>query len=110
MLARADIFVFASSCENMPNTLLEAMASGLPIACSSRGPMPEVLQEGGAYFDPEDAGSVAQAIEKLLLDADFRRAAAARASALSEQYSWERCARETWNYLATTVDRLRKQR
>ena len=35
----------------MPNTLVEAMASGLPIACSDRGPMPEVLGDGGVLFD-----------------------------------------------------------
>ena len=63
----ADIFVFASSCENMPNTLIEAMAAGLPIACSNRGPMPEVLQDAGVYFDPEVPSSIAEAIENLLL-------------------------------------------
>jgi glycosyltransferase involved in cell wall biosynthesis len=41
--SQADLGLFASSCENMPNILLETMASGLPIACSNRGPMPEVL-------------------------------------------------------------------
>ena len=45
--AAADLGLFASSCENMPNILLETMASGLPIACSSRGPMPEVLGQTG---------------------------------------------------------------
>lgn len=40
LLANSDLFVFASSCENLPVTLLEAMATGLPIACSNRGPMP----------------------------------------------------------------------
>jgi glycosyltransferase involved in cell wall biosynthesis len=50
----ADIAVFASSCENMPNTLLEMMAASLPIACAARGPMPEVLGDAGLYFDPED--------------------------------------------------------
>ena len=37
---KADGFVFASSCENMPIILLEAMAAGLPIACSKHEPMP----------------------------------------------------------------------
>lgn len=51
-LHAADVFVFASSCENMPNILLEAMAAGLPIACADRGPMPEVLGAGGVYLIP----------------------------------------------------------
>ena len=53
-LMKADIFVFASSCENMPNTLIEAMAAGLPIASSYRGPMIEILKDGGIYFNPEN--------------------------------------------------------
>jgi glycosyltransferase involved in cell wall biosynthesis len=99
-LARTDLFVFASSCENMPNTLLEAMAAGLPIACSNRGPMPEVLGDGGVYFDPEDAASIAAAIDQLLADSSRRCALATRAKELSRAYSWARCARETWTYLA----------
>jgi glycosyltransferase involved in cell wall biosynthesis len=100
LLAKADLFVFASSCENMPNTLLEAMSAGLPIACSDRGPMPEVLRDGGVYFDPEDPGSIANAIEKILVDADLRSSIALKARKYSEEYSWERCAGETWKFLA----------
>ena len=52
----ADLGLFASSCENMPNILLETMGAGLPIACSNRQPMPEILKNGGEYFDPEKSG------------------------------------------------------
>lgn len=99
-LAQSDIFVFASSCENMPNTLVEAMAAGLPIACSDRGPMPEVLADGGVYFDPEDPGSIAAAVEKLMRDPELRGRLALKARELSRAYSWSRCAAETWEYLA----------
>jgi glycosyltransferase involved in cell wall biosynthesis len=99
-LAQADVFVFASSCENMPSTLVEAMASGLPIACSDRGPMPEVLRDGGTYFDPESAESIAAAIADLLKNPERRRKCAARARALAAKYSWARCADETWSFLA----------
>jgi glycosyltransferase involved in cell wall biosynthesis len=103
VLAGANLFVFASSCENMPNTLVEAMAVGLPIACSDRGPMPEVLRDGGVYFDPENAVSIAEAIEALIRDADLRTSKAARAKHLAAQYSWARCARETWSFLKTVA-------
>jgi glycosyltransferase involved in cell wall biosynthesis len=101
-LAKTDIFIFASSCENMPNTLVEAMAGGLPIACSDRGPMPEIMQDAGTYFNPEEPASIAQAIEKLILEESFRKSVAEKAKVLSNQYSWERCARETWIFLAKT--------
>ena len=101
LLANADLFVFASSCENLPVTLLEAMAVGLPIACSNRGPMPEVLEGGGVYFDPKDPESIAAAVERIITDADLRVSIAKRAKELSEQYSWARCAAETWDFLKT---------
>jgi glycosyltransferase involved in cell wall biosynthesis len=103
LLAESDVFVFASSCENMPNTLVEGMAAGLPIACSDRGPMPEVLRDGGVYFDPEDPVSIASAVEKLLADRHLRARLARRATELSLEYSWERCARETWTFLKETL-------
>jgi len=103
LLARAHLFIFASSCENMPNTLVEGMASGLPIACSDRGPMPEVLQDGGVYFDPEDSGSIAGAVESIILNSDLRASITARATGQSMLYSWTRCARETWTFLRANV-------
>lgn len=97
---QADAFVFASSCENMPNILLEAMAAGLPIACSNRGPMPEILGEGGVYFDPEDACNIATALYELVTDPQRRAECAAAAYERARQYSWERCADETFSFLA----------
>jgi len=102
LLATADLFIFASSCENMPNTLLEGMAVGLPIACSNRGPMPEILQDGGVYFDPEDVDSIARAVEQLLVDGSLRKGVAKRAKEVSQQYSWSRCAAETFNFIVET--------
>jgi N-acetyl sugar amidotransferase len=108
-LANADLFVFASSCENMPNTLLEAMAVGLPIACSNRGPMPQVLEDGGVYFDPEDTDSIADAIAQIIQNPTLRSTIAQRAKTLSEQYSWARCADETWAFVTQTW-RMNKDR
>ena len=100
ILGQADLFVFASSCENMPVTLVEAMAVGLPIACSNRGPMPEVLADGGVYFNPEDADSIAAAIEQIIQSPELRVAIAERAKVLSQQYNWKRCADETFAFIA----------
>jgi glycosyltransferase involved in cell wall biosynthesis len=101
-LAISDLFIFASSCENMPNTLVEAMAVGLPIVCSNRGPMPEVLKDGGVYFDPEDEDSISSAIEQIIHGSDLRQAISQRAKTLSDQYSWSRCADETWEFIVNT--------
>lgn len=102
-IAGADLFIFASSCENMPNTLLEAMAAGLPIACSDRGPMPEVLGDGGMYFNPEEPGSIVGAIETLIQDEALRKRVVSRSAELAQTYSWHRCARETFQFLVKTA-------
>ena len=105
-LSAAQIFIFASSCENMPNTLVEAMAAGLPIACSDRGPMPEVLDNGGVYFDPENPESIAAAIADLVADPEKQARLASNSRRLANQYSWKRCADETLSFIAQTFTKL----
>jgi glycosyltransferase involved in cell wall biosynthesis len=100
----ADMFVFASSCENMPNILIEAMAAGLPIACSDRGPMPEILDRSGAYFNPEESNSIQASIESLLLNPKLRADLADGASHRAAQYSWEKCANATFAFLRRVAE------
>lgn len=104
LMENAEVFVFASSCENMPNILLEAMASGLPIACARRGPMPEVLGESDAYFDPEAPDSIAAAIARLARDEEYRARSASEAFERALEFSWTRCARETLEFLRQVAD------
>lgn len=96
----SDAFLFASSCENLPNILIEAMAAGLPVACSDRGPMPEVLGDAGLYFDPQSPASIASAVRALARDAALRAELSHKAWRKAQDYSWERCARETFQFIA----------
>jgi len=105
MFSLTDIFLFASSCENMPNTLLEGMAAGLSIVCSNRGPMPEVLGDGGVYFDPEEPNSIINAIRLLISDNKLRLQLAKIAYDRAIQFSWKRCADETFTFLSETYVR-----
>jgi glycosyltransferase involved in cell wall biosynthesis len=109
ILAKSDLSIFASSCENMPVTLLESMAAGLPIACSNRGPMPEILEDGGVYFDPFNVESIAYSIEKIILDSDLRLKIAVRAKELANLYSWERCSKETFSFVVQTYKKFLKK-
>ena len=103
----ADVFIFASSCENMPNTLLEGMAAGLPIACSDRPPMPEILGGAGLLFDPENPGSIADALRRLLASPELRAQLAQQAFDRAAQFSWDRCAAETFSFLRSVADARR---
>jgi glycosyltransferase involved in cell wall biosynthesis len=97
--AAAEIFAFPSSCENMPNILVESMASGLPIASSKLGPMPEILGDAGVYFDPDSVDDIAAALKQLILDPNLRETMSAAAFASSAQYTWRRCADQTLQFL-----------
>lgn len=103
----ADINLFASSCENMPNILLEGMAAGLPIASSNRGPMPEVLGNAGIYFDPERPEDIAAALRMLIESSDLRAEKAVMAFKRAQQYSWVRCANDTFRFLAEVYESFR---
>jgi glycosyltransferase involved in cell wall biosynthesis len=92
-------FAFASSCENMPNILLEAMSAALPVASSDSGPMPEMLGDGGLFFDPCSPESIAAVMERYLHDVDLRRRCVARAVVRAQAFSWERCAAETFGFI-----------
>lgn len=107
-LKKADIFIFASSCENMPNTLIEGMCSGLPIVCSDRGPMSEVLQDGGIYFDPESISSIVNGIQNMLDDKIKRLEFSKVSKSLSNQYSWKRCREETFEYITEIYKKINK--
>ena len=104
----ADAFLFASSCENLPNILIEAMAEGLPIACSCRGPMPEVLGDSGLYFEPTDVDSIAECLLNLGENQGLRGRLAESAWQKAQVYSWKRCANETFNFIAQ-VARARRR-
>lgn len=101
--SRADAFLYASTCENLPNILLEAMANGLPIASTEVGPMREVLGDAALYFDVEQPRSVLTTIDQLVRSPELRAAHAARGYERARAYSWEACARATYAMLANVA-------
>jgi glycosyltransferase involved in cell wall biosynthesis len=96
----ADIFVFASSCETFSLVLLEAMASGLPIACSDKDTLKDTLGEAGVYFDPYSPESVENAILTLIENKVLREELSCKAYEKAQTYSWSVCADQTLQYLS----------
>lgn len=104
----ADGFIFASSCENLPNIMIEAMAAGLPILSSNRGPMPEVLGEHGAYFDPYSVDSIMSVTRQFILDHEYRAAIANGAHERARGYSWQCCAEQTFEFISRVAGEVRQ--
>jgi glycosyltransferase involved in cell wall biosynthesis len=103
-MREADLFVFASSCETIASTVLEAMASGLPIASSNRGPLPEVLGSDAMYFDPERCDEIAGALESLIQQPELRSRLASGGQQRARQYSWQKCSNETFSFLFRVIN------
>tara|TARA_B100000767_G_C19699777_1_gene507872 strand:+ start:28 stop:1176 length:1149 start_codon:yes stop_codon:yes gene_type:complete len=98
-LKEAHLGLFASSCENLPNILIETMAAGLPMASSNRGPMPEILKNYGIYFDPEDPKSISDAVLYLINSPEERERLSKLSFKESQTYSWNKCADKTFNFI-----------
>lgn len=93
----ANIFLFPSRHEGMPNAVLEAMASGLPVIASRIAGNEELVIDGetGHLFQSEDIDSLRDALHKLLTDAPLRKKmGAASRQRVEQHYSWERTAQQ----------------
>lgn len=88
--------LFASSCENCPNILLEALASGRPVLSSDVEPMPEFGGPEIGYFSPFDPQSIQLAMRKVLESEELQSRWAEAALRQSQRYSWATTARDTW--------------
>ena len=105
---QADLFVFASSCETFGQIVTEAMAAGLAIACSNKGPMVEILGGSGVYFDPEKPSEIAAALKRLIDDPATRADRAKTAHALAQAYTWPRCINDTFTFLGQIAASARR--
>lgn len=100
----AKINLFASSCENCPNILLEALAGGRPVLCSNYPPMPEFGGNAVDYFDPYNPDELAALLLKYLDDEELCLTMGKRAFEQSFKYDWKESATKTWNALAELAE------
>ncbi|HEX6724967.1 MAG TPA: glycosyltransferase [Gaiella sp.] len=82
-----DAALLTSAWENLPHTLLEALAAGTPVIATAVGGIPEVVRDGenGLLVPPRDAAAIASAIDRLVHDGALRASLAAAAAPSVEE-------------------------
>ena len=103
ILSKSNLFIFASTCENLPITLLEGVGAGLLIVSSDYGPMKEVLGKNVCYFDPLKPQTIVEAIITTLdLTLEAKNKNLINLSKIADRFSWQKCTRETFKYIIET--------
>ncbi len=90
-----DVFVFPSLYEGFGLPLVEAMASRVPIVTSNVSSMPEVVGNAGITVEPNDADSLAEAIEKIISDSKLRENMIKIGIKQIEKFKWQNTAKKT---------------
>lgn len=91
--AAADVFALSSTSEGLPNSLLEAMACGVPVVATSVGAVPTVITDeaNGLLCTAGDPSVLTLALNRLLSNAELRCQLAANAhSTVETRFSFER--------------------
>lgn len=101
LLSGAQCFVFPSAHEGFGLPPLEAMACGVPVACSKISSLPEVVGDAAFLFDPLDVDALTRALSELLDNKSLRAELRVRGLERAKQFSWERAARETMSVYQT---------
>lgn len=99
----AAVNLFASSCENCPNILLEALGAGRPVLSSGVMPMPEFGADAVGYFVPTDPTSIRNEMIRVLRDEPRRRELAAAAARRSADFDWTQTSSTTWQSITALV-------
>jgi glycosyltransferase involved in cell wall biosynthesis len=95
LFEHADAFIAPSRFEGFGMPLIEALAAGIPTACSAISPLTDIAGQAALQFNPESAEAIAGAMELLATDPGFRERAAIAGPAQARLFSWTTTAQLT---------------
>ena len=99
LLAGASAFLFLSLIEGFGFPPLEAMQLGVPVICSDRTSLPEVIGDAGLLTDPDDIEGTAACIRRLLGDEALRRELIAKGYENVKRFDWDSRIDQYWEVL-----------
>lgn len=103
LMTACRVFVFTSEAENLPITLLEAMAADCAILTNRACSIPEVCSDAAVYADPATAERYAEKLSELLVDDALRSMLRRRASQRASEFTWKEAAARTLAILREAV-------
>jgi len=101
----AELFVFPSLYEGFGLPVLEAMACGTPVVCSSASSLPEIVGDAAVTLDPRDRGGWVAAMTEVLENEELRADLRTKGPARAAGFSWEDTARETFGVYRSVLSR-----
>jgi glycosyltransferase involved in cell wall biosynthesis len=96
---RAIAFIYPSTFEGFGMPVLEAMAAGVPVACSDIPPLREVAGDTALFFDPLDEDLIAEALDRIVSDQLTRARLIRTGRDRAREFSWQRSAEKTLEVL-----------
>lgn len=93
----ADVFILPSLAEGMPNVILEAMASGLPIITTDTGGTKELINGNGINIPMRNSKAIADAINKLINNATLKNDMSLKSRKIAESMNWKKIAEAYYN-------------
>lgn len=97
LMSNSKGLVFPSLYEGFGIPVVEAMAAGIPVACSNTTSLPEVVGDAALLFDPRSPDQISRAIKSLVDDMELRDRLIRKGYLRSEKFSdLDRMAREYW--------------
>jgi glycosyltransferase involved in cell wall biosynthesis len=103
IMSNAQMLVVPSTYEGFGLPVLEAMALGVPVACSNVASLPEVAGDAAIYFDPLSVDDMARKITKLATNVGLRKELREKGFQNLQRFSWEKTARGTLDVYRSVV-------
>ena len=89
IIAGAEAYLFLSYMEGFGFPPLEAMQLGVPVVCSDRASLPEVVADAGVLVDPDDLDGVADALVKVTQEEETRKELVRKGYENIKRFSWD---------------------
>lgn len=103
LYGHAACFVYPSFYEGFGLPPLESMAAGCPVITSNVASLPEVCGDAVLYCDPTKPADIARKINLMMSDSCLRDDIRARGFKRIKQFTWDKCALQTYDIIKTVV-------